>query len=371
MPAISVLIKPASGNCNLSCRYCFYCDETGMRAQPSYGMMSYETLESVTKAALEYASSRVTFCFQGGEPMLRGLDFFREAVALQKRHNIRGVAIDNAIQTNGTLIIGEWAEFLAENRFLTGVSLDGHEGLHNLHRRAKGGEDTHKAVMAGIRLLKNHGAEFNILAVVTAQTARKTAEMYRFFRRSGFRYLQFIPCLDPLGEAPESPGYALSSPLYLRFLRTLFDLWMEDMRRGEFVYIRYFDNLLALLLGQPPENCGSRGVCSPQFAIEADGSVFPCDFYMLDAYKLGNANSDSFTEIERVRKASGFIDTSVRLPDECLRCHLLRYCRSGCRRERVNATDAHAGIHRYCEAYKEFLPYALPQLAQLLNSRRA
>lgn len=368
MPTISVLIKPVSGNCNLSCQYCFYHDETSKRTQRSYGMMSEETIESVIKAALEYASGRCTFCFQGGEPMLAGLAFFNNVVELEKRFNIHNITIDNAIQTNGTLITDDWAQFFVKNHFLIGVSLDGYDSLHNLYRRDTNGLETHKEIMKNIKLLQKHDAEFNILTVVTAQTAKNIAKVYRFFRHSGFNYQQYIPCLDPIGEKRGGHKYSLSPELYLRFLRTLFDLWITDIANGEFVYIRYFDNLMAMLLRQPPENCGNRGVCSPQFAIEADGSVFPCDFYMLDEYRLGNVKENNFMEIEEARRKSGFIHYSSYLCDECMKCELLRYCRGGCRRERINGTENNSGINYYCSAYKEFLPYALAKLVDFLES---
>lgn len=203
---IHLLIKPASGNCNLRCAYCFYADITEKRETPSFGMMSEETLEAVVRKALERAQGEVTFAFQGGEPTLSGLPFFRRFVELVRAHNTRNLTVHSAIQTNGILLDGEWAAFLAENRFLVGLSLDGTAAVHDLHRVDARGEGTHKRLMAAVRTLQAHKVEFNVLTVVTAKAAREIRSIYAFFRRNQLLYQQYIPCLDPLGEARGRPS---------------------------------------------------------------------------------------------------------------------------------------------------------------------
>ena len=198
---IHLLIKPASGNCNLRCTYCFYADITEKRETPSFGMMSEETLEAVVRKALERAQGEVTFAFQGGEPTLSGLPFFRRFVELVRAHNTRNLTVHSAIQTNGILLDDEWAAFLAENRFLVGLSLDGTAAVHDLHRVDARGEGTHKRLMAAVRTLQAHKVEFNVLTVVTAKAAREIRSIYAFFRRNQLLYQQYIPCLVPLGEA--------------------------------------------------------------------------------------------------------------------------------------------------------------------------
>ncbi len=198
MPPICLLIKPASGNCNMKCTYCFYHSLAEARQIRSYGMMDGETLELLVRKALEYADGACTFSFQGGEPTLAGLDFYRKLMALEKKYNIKGVQINNSIQTNGVLINAEWAEFLAANRFLTGISLDGPKDIHDACRTGQGGRGSFTGVMEAAAQMDRYKAEYNILCVVTSFTARHINKIYNFYKKHGFRYLQFIPCLDPL-----------------------------------------------------------------------------------------------------------------------------------------------------------------------------
>ncbi len=365
MPPISVLIKPASSNCNLRCQYCFYHDEAAKRSIGSFGFMRIETLESIIKNALNYASGSCTFGFQGGEPMLAGLDFFRTVVALQNKHNTRRLPIYNALQTNGTLIDDAWADFFRENGFLVGVSLDGDESLHNLYRKGADGKGTFSDVMHGIETLKRSGAEFNILTVVTAQTARRAKEIYEFFMRNGLVYQQYIPCLEPIEEQRTKHRYLLTPELYARFMKNLFDAWYNDRKKGVFVYNRYFENLILRLNGYPVESCDMTGVCSLQYAVEADGSVYPCDFYMLDSYCIGNINANSLKEIDQACFRSGFIQQSEKLSPKCFSCRWGNLCRGGCRRHRVCNEADHSCLNYYCEAYCELFPYIVPRLLEL------
>lgn len=195
-----MLLKPASGLCGLRCRYCFYHDETAKREQASYGIMEEAVLEAVIQRALASATQSCTFSFQGGEPTLAGLDFFRRAVELARRHNKNRVQVCFSLQTNGMDLTPAWADFLAENRFLVGLSLDGVKETHDANRVTPQGEGTFQRVLRAVQLLESHGAAFNILTVVNRQTAPQVERIYRFYQRSRLGYLQFIPCLDPLGE---------------------------------------------------------------------------------------------------------------------------------------------------------------------------
>ena len=210
MGPLTLLIKPASGSCNMRCKYCFYADEAENREVASYGMMSDATLEAVVRFGLENARGACTFAFQGGEPTLAGLDFYRRLVAMQRAHNTRGLRVYNTIQTNGYLIDREWADFLARERFLTGLSLDGGKDVHDLYRVDARGEGTFARVMRAAQTLAAAGAEFNILTVVTAQTARSIGKIYGFFKRNHFRYQQYIACLDPIGAVRGGMPYSLT-----------------------------------------------------------------------------------------------------------------------------------------------------------------
>lgn len=280
MPPISVLIKPASGNCNLRCEYCFYYDTMSKRTQSSYGFMPEETLEAVIKQVLAYAEGECTIAYQGGEPTLRGLPFFIKSMEYQEKYNVNHVRIYNSIQTNGYAIDKEWADFFAANHFLVGVSLDGTRKVHDAYRHDIRNEGSFYKVMDTIEFLKRRGVEFNVLSVVNALTAPQIEKIYRFFQKNDIRYLQFIACLNPLNECQGLRDYSLTPEVYGKFLIDLFGLWYQDLKEGKQTYIRQFENYVAMLLGHMPESCDMRGFCGMQYVVEADGSVYPCDFYV-------------------------------------------------------------------------------------------
>lgn len=368
MPPITVMLKPASGTCNMRCSYCFYADEQKNRQVPNYGLMSNEVLHAILTKVLAHAETECTISFQGGEPTCAGLDFFRTVVALEQQLNTTGITIHNAIQTNGYLINDEWARFFAENNFLVGVSLDGPKELHDLNRLDSGGNGTHSRVMKAIALLKKHGVEFNILTVVTATTCRSIRKTYNFFRRNQFDYQQYIPCLDPLGEERGGHNYSLNAASFSNYLKDLFDCWYEDAAKGNLLYNRYFTNLLLILTGRPPEACGMGGMCGMQYVIEADGGVYPCDFYMLDEWRLGNVLTHSIAEIDQMRDSLGFVQISIEAASDCKQCKWYALCRGGCRRDREPVVDGKLQKNFFCTAYYDFFEYAYPRLAQLARA---
>ena len=365
MPPIHIMLKPASGLCNMRCRYCFYADEMKNRTTPSYGFMSRDTLEAIVCRTLESAEGECTFGLQGGEPTLAGLDFFKTLAEFQEKYNTKGLVIHNALQTNGYLIDESWAAFFAENHYLVGISLDGYDSLHNLYRRDAEDKGTFERVMHTIKLLDQYKVDYNILTVVTAQTAKHIKEVYKFFARKNLRYQQYIPCLDPLDAQRGKNKYSLTPELYGRFLTDLFDLWYDDVIHGRFIYIRYFENLLGMLLGMAPESCGVSGVCSCQYVVEADGSVYPCDFYMLDEYKLGTLTMDSFDQLKQRRQELRFIENSAVWPEQCGTCCWRSVCRNGCRRDRLLGEDGTVGLNYFCSAYQAFFSHAMPHLELL------
>ncbi len=369
MPPVSLLIKPASGLCNLRCRYCFYTDEMNKRQQASYGVMSRETLRAVLEKAFRYADGQVTLAFQGGEPTMAGLDFFRDVVAYAAEYNTKKLPIQYAIQTNGILLDESWAVFLRENHFLVGLSLDGTEAIHNSNRVDPAGRGTFQTVLDRARLLQEHEVSFNILTVVTRQTAGSIGKIYRFFRERNLPWQQYIPCLDPLGDLRGGQPYSLTPEKYEHFLKVLFDNWYRDVSAGKFSYNRYFENLLGMLLGSPPENCGMRGHCSIQHVVEADGSVYPCDFYVLDEYCLGNLVTDSFEQVQQSRRALDFLARSGGVHEKCRSCQWYPLCRGGCRRDREQP-DGTIGLNYFCSAYEGFFQYAYPRLRQLAQQIR-
>lgn len=373
MPPIHLLIKPASSGCNLACKYCFYYDVSDNRQVKSYGKMKIEDLEILVKKVMTYATGSCTFAFQGGEPTLVGLDFYKALISYEKKYMKPGLQVANAIQTNGTLIDEEWAKFFGENKFLVGLSLDGTKAIHDEFRLYKGGQGTFNRITETTKLFDKYKVEYNILTVVTKQVAENIKEIYDFYLDNNFRYMQFIPCLEEIHEEKGQKDFSLTPRVYEAFLMNLFDKWYETLKKGEFIYIRYFENLLQLMLGYYPEACGMMGTCTNQYVLEADGGVYPCDFYVMDEYKIGNLITDDFKAIEENRRAIKFIEQSKNKDSGCLKCKWYNLCHGGCRRDRDKFEDGKMGRNYFCTAYKTFFKYSYPRLqeiGQMILSKR-
>ena len=371
MPALSVLIKPASGNCNMRCRYCFYADEQEHREVFSHGIMSKDTMHKIIDRVLEYGEHTCTIAVQGGEPTLAGLDFYEDmAEYIDAAPNPRRIRFQYAIQTNGYNIDENWARFWARNHYLVGVSVDGPKELHDRYRRDAAGKGTFNRVMSGIRVLEKYHVEYNILTVVTAATARNGQKLYNFFKKNHIHYQQYIECLDPIEEIPGGQEYSLTPEKYEEFLKSMFDAWYLDAMSGNITYNRYFQNLMLILNGQPPESCSMRGICGIQWVIEADGSVYPCDFYALDQWLLGNVWESDFEKMEQRREELGFVRWSQQVHEDCKTCQWFGLCRGGCRRNREPVTCHSTGRNYFCSAYKGFFEYAYPRLVQVYQMVR-
>ncbi|MFV0399273.1 MAG: anaerobic sulfatase maturase [Oscillospiraceae bacterium] len=371
MRALSMLIKPASANCNMRCRYCFYTDISDVREVKTHGIMKPETLEIIVRKALEEATEFCSFAFQGGEPTLAGLDFFRELLQLEKKYNKKNVKIAHALQTNGMLIDEEWAAFLAENGFLTGLSIDGGRETHDLLRPDPAGDGTWSRCIKAAKTLTAAGAEFNILTVVTKQLAAHPDKTYRFYKQHGFRFIQLIPCLDGLEEERGAHRHSLDPETYGSFLCRFFDLWYADFIKGDYYSVRSFDNYIRMLMGQPPENCAMAGSCNAYALIEADGSVYPCDFYATDDCLLGSIADHSFGELLGGEQASAFVAPSKIVDDACKSCRYYAICRGGCRRDREPLIDGVPSLNYFCGTYKRFFDHALPRMAEIARKLRA
>lgn len=365
MPPINILIKPASGSCQMRCEYCFYADEMCNREKGSYGMMSPEVQEMMVKKGIKAATGAITFSFQGGEPTLIGMEYFERLIRLVEKYNTKNLQVSYALQTNGYGITEEWAKFFAKHNFLVGVSLDGPRDIHDRYRRDYKGEGTFDRVMNTIRLFKLYKVEYNVLTVVTGHTADEIGRIYKFFRKNDIVYQQYIACLDPLGDLRGKMEYSLTPEKYGKFLKRLFDLWYEDMSRKHYVYNRYFENLAGMLAGYRPETCTLMGHCMASYVAEADGSMYPCDFYVLDDYRLGNLVTEEFEDFDRKRTEIGFVEASAKHEEECLKCPWGYLCRGGCRRDREPEAGAGIGKNYFCESYKEFLTYAYDRLVEI------
>lgn len=364
MPPLSVLIKPSSSLCNMQCDYCFYCDEASKRSQRSFGFMSEETLKNVIRKTMLNAEGEIYYAFQGGEPTLRGLDFFEKVIFYQNKYNRNHIYVHNSLQTNGFLLDEDWCRFLNEHKFLVGLSLDGTQETHNKMRHDKTGGDTYERICHSAKLMDEYHVDYNILTVVTPLIAEHLSEIYAFYQRRGWNYQQYIACLDPLGEAHNQTPHALTPEVYGQFLIDLFRLWHRDLKKNRQPYIRQFENYLGIVAGYMPEACDQRGICGMQYVVEADGSVYPCDFYMLDEYCLGNFNHNRLCEIDQKRSEIRFIERSRSLTDLCRSCEYFWICRGGCQRNRDKLPGTDLYQNYFCQAYKHFFDACLPLLLE-------
>lgn len=367
MPAASILIKPASANCNMDCKYCFYKCLSSHREEYSKGFMKEETLETLVREAIAYADGSLTFAFQGGEPTLAGRDFFQKAVELQQKYNNKKLQIENTIQTNGLLIDEKWARFLGEHRFLVGLSLDGPKKMHDRYRKDAAGQDTFARIMHSVQLLEQYQVDYNVVTVVTNDTAKQASFLYKFWKRNHYPFVQFIPCMDEIKRqdgTQERSIYAVEPEQYGKFLCELFDLWYADFAAGETMDIRMFSNLAQMAAGYPAEECGMNGCCNCYFVVEGDGSVYPCDFYCMDEWKLGTVN-DGFVQMKTSEKAKAFVEASRPVCAACQECPHFSLCRGGCRRWREPFVDGKPGLNQLCSAYRMFFEHAAERMERL------
>lgn len=360
MPPINLLVKPASSLCNMRCKYCFYNDVAKNREVKSYDIMSDRVLESLVQKTLSYADGAANYGFQGGEPTLVGLDFYEKLLFLQKKHNHKNISITNSIQTNGYLISEEFASFFAANNFLVGLSLDGPKEAHDALRVDRRGSGTFSKVMRAADLLKKHNARFNILCVVNNFNARHPKRMYEFYKKNGLKYLQFIPLINDFENKPDD--YTLNPERYAFFLKILFDNYYNDFLSGDYVSVRMFDNYIRMIMGFAPENCGMSGICSFNLVIESDGGIYPCDFYALDNYRLGNIGENDLKDLLKNKTAINFVEESAYISEGCKACKWFGICRGGCKRYREPFSNGKPSQNIYCESYKEFFEYAFDRM---------
>lgn len=376
-----VLAKPAAAACNLECRYCYYLHRPG--AGPSR-RMSREVLEAFIRDTLaaQARAPEVHFAWQGGEPTLAGLDFFREVIALQAHHAPAGVRIENALQTNGTLIDAEWAAFLAAHRFLVGVSFDGPAHLHDPLRRDARGRASHGKALRGLELLQRAGVEFNTLTVVHRLNWRHGVEVYRFLRRIGSRHMQFIPLVErvsrdgrlagPPDDEPDAELAPWTAPpgAFGQFLCDVFDEWLAHDVGS--VFVQLFEEQVAALAGMPARLCVFGADCSGTPMLEADGSVYSCDHYAYPAYRLGDILETQIGDLVRSRRQREFGRRKREpLPERCADCAYLAACAGGCPRHRFVRAVRGAPENYLCPSYRRFFRHSAPALARFAAAFRA
>ena len=358
---LSVLIKPASSLCNLRCKYCFYSDVSENRTVASTGIMERSTCEILIKRIADELEEHgtVNISFQGGEPTMAGLDYFRSFISMMKQYP--DIIPVYSIQTNGTMIDKDWAEFFKENSFLVGVSLDGYQTNMDKFRYDPLKRSIFYKVLRGIDELDKAGVEYNILTVVTSELARHPDALFKFLATHNFNYVQLIPCLPGLNDKENE--MALTPELFLSFYKEFFTCWNHNYLNGSVsMNVNLFENLAGMLKGYPPYQCGMLGECSIQYVIEANGDVYPCDFYCLDEYLLGNIKDSSFDELRNSFNAAEFFSGSGCTKKPCKTCKYIKICNGGCRRQSICYLK-----DDYC-AYQELLDSILPVIYRYIQS---
>lgn len=358
--AFHIMTKPRGPICNLNCAYCYYLPKEKMYPGSDFHM-SDEVLENFTKQYIESQQvPEVTFGWQGGEPLLMGIDFFERAVAFQKKYQKPGVRIINTLQTNGTLIDTAWGEFFHEHNFLIGLSLDGPQAMHDTYRIDKAGKPTWERVMRGLHIMQEYDVEYNILCTVHAANTEHPVDVYRFFRdEAKIEFIQFIPIVRRDNETGHQEGtelrkHSVTAKQYGDFLIGVFDEWVRhDIGR---MFIQIFDVSLAAWSGQRPGLCVFEPTCGLGMAMEHNGDLYACDHYVEPKWLLGNIMETPMIDLVTSEKQRAFGRAKLEtLPQECLNCDVRFICNGGCPKNRISAAeDGQPRLSYLCEGYKAF-----------------
>jgi len=380
------MLKPAGSLCNLDCHYCYYLDKAGI-----YGgkepKMSYEMLETVIK---EYIAANdvdeVTFNWHGGEPLVLGLDFYKKAMELEFKY-AEGKTLHNTIQTNGTLLNRDWADFFRENEFLVGISIDGPKDIHDKYRKDKGGFPTFDRVMRGISILREGGVQFNTMSTINRASQGRGLEVYQFLKTLGTAYMQFMPVLehvkyplspsgkvlknarpyivDPSEEGATLAFWSVSAQGFGKFMCDIFDYWVRnDVGR---YFVGLFDATLANWCGVQPGTCVYGQTCGGNSVIEHNGDMYPCDHFVYKKYLLGNITEKPIREMAESDAQTKFgIDKRNTLPSKCFKCKYLFACNGECPKHRFNKTEkGDTGLNALCEGYYKFYDHVAPYMDKM------
>jgi len=361
--AFHVMTKPRGAICNLDCEYCYFLAKELLYPDSSF-RMAHDLLENYVHQYIEAQTvPEITFAWQGGEPTLMGLDFFKLVVQLQRKYTPPGVRIINTLQTNGTTLDDDWCSFFRAHEFLIGISIDGPKEFHDAFRVDKGGKGSFDRVMAGLDLLKRHQVEFNVLTTVHAANGSSPLQVYRFLRDEvGTQFMQFIPIVERDNDTGYQEGDQITSrsvtaEQYGQFLNAIFDEWVrKDVGQ---TFVQMFDVALAAWMGMGPGLCIFAETCGDALALEHNGDLYSCDHYVEPDYKLGNIQEIPLIELvsSDFQKEFGMAKRDT-LPRFCLECDVRFACNGGCPKDRVLMTpDGEAGLNYLCAGYKGFFTH--------------
>ena len=388
--AFNVMVKPTGPVCNLNCTYCYYLDKKKLYPGRNDFKLPEDLLEKFIKEYIEAQQVPVvTFVWQGGEPTLLGIEYFKKIVEIQKKYSA-GKNIENAFQTNGTRLDDDWCKFFTDNKILVGISIDGEEHNHDRFRKTNSGGPTFKIVMKGIELLHRHKVEFNTLSVVNSYNVHYGTETYRFLKKIGSGFMQFLPAVERIGDISGDDRPSVVSPVYNqkavvtdwsvgardygKFLISIFNEWVRnDVAR---YYVQIFDATLANFVGEMPGVCIFSETCGDALAMEHNGDIFSCDHYVFPEYFLGNINDKSLAAMATSQEQFDFgVSKRNSLPSFCLRCEVRYACHGECPKHRIiNTPDGKPGLNYLCEGYKMFFKHAEPYMefmAKELKAKRA
>ncbi|MGV2988419.1 anaerobic sulfatase maturase [Vibrio sp. E150_011] len=389
-----VMAKPGGSKCNIDCQYCFYLHKEGLLHQPKQPRMDDETLERFIESYINSQDSKeIIFSWQGGEPTMLGIDYYKKIIALQKKYQPTGVVIQNDLQTNGLLINEEWCVFLKKHQFLVGLSIDGPRDLHDIYRVTRSGKPTFDRVMKAARLLQKYKIPFNALTVVNRENAKHPLTVYRFLTQElGANYVQFTPCVEASDFTQTAPQFwdrntalmqnsdvifstqvhhpvtdwSVTPKDWGHFLTTIFEEWINhDLGK---VLVNYFETAVAQKMGLPSQLCTTAEFCGKGVALEHDGSIYSCDHYVYPQYQLGNVNTETLNNLVFSTRQEAFgMAKRDSLPTQCVECDHLSLCWGGCPKDRLLTTaKGEEGLNYLCSGFKAFYDYADPILNGLV-----
>ena len=385
-----LMAKPTSYQCNLDCDYCFYLEKEAYynqrknrQGKEKITHMADEVLRNYTK---QYIASQdiptIDFTWQGGEPTTAGLDFFKRAVAYQKKFAGKK-QITNSLQTNGVLLNDEWCAFLKEHNFLVGLSIDGPEELHDHYRVSQGGKPTFSRVVKAIECMKKHGVEFNTLTVVNNVNVEHPLKVYNFLKEIGSTFIQFIPVVEQTEVGVDNPmlifpksgsqkklmPFSVDGHKFGDFMNTIFDEWVrKDVGR---IYVQMFDSALGSWIGRPANLCTFRKECGDALVIERNGDIYSCDHYVYPEYKLGNIITDKNlrkTATQKTQEKFGKDKSNV--GENCEQCEVRFACNGGCPKQRIHPNADGTSQNHLCPGYKKFFKHIAPYMQYMANELR-
>ncbi len=386
MKHVNLMAKPTGSVCNLDCEYCFYLEKWKLYPETKNYKMDYDVLEKYIQQVVECQpnnTEQYTFAWQGGEPTLMGINFFRKAIQLQKIYT-KGKPFINTIQTNGTTLNNEWCQFLADNKFLVGISMDGTEQQHDTYRKAKNGQGTYKQVARGLELLKKYNVDFNVLVVVHKDNVDSPLTLYKHLRNLGVEYIQFTPLVERMDEDAKGMELKLLHPKhkagtvvtpwtlepmqYANFLTVVFKEWAKNDIGN--VFINMFETTLRLAVGERSNSCVFDVTCGDALIVEHNGDIYSCDHFVFPEHKIGNLMANSLESmVEGLAQLKFGQDKKDNLPQECLNCRYLTLCNGGCPKHRFEPSmDGSNNKNYLCNDYKTYFQFILPHLKEIYDA---